>query len=391
MPRFRCSLMAIVLAMAAVAGTAQAGPQGYQITDIGTMGDPGTRGPAYSRAFGLSGTGQVVGVANDDYSNNYAFSWRNGVMTNLGALTGTSSIAWGVNDSGQVVGYTPGNRHAFSWTDANGDGKKDPGEMVDLGIPVGAEAASANAINNAGQTVGTVYYSERPDQGFLYDGTFHLLGMLPGGYSSQAYAINDSGQVVGASYFSVEAIHHAFLWNDADRDGRSDAGEMHDIGHLGGEVAYAGGINDLGQVVGASAITRFIPNHAFLWTDNDGDWSADAGEMRDLGTLGGEWSVARAINNSGQVIGESTLVVGETLDHAFLWEDGEMHDLNDLIPADSGWELTECYDINEQGQIAGSGWIGGEKHAYLLTAVPEPATLLLLGLGSLALLRGRKA
>jgi probable HAF family extracellular repeat protein len=95
--------------------------------------------------------------------------------------------------------------------------------------------------------------------------------------------------------------------------------------------------------------------------------------IKNLGTLGGNvsenGSVAWGINDSGQVVGFSTITsTGET--HAFLYLDGEMHDLNDLIPADSGWELDDAYAINNSGQIVGSGRLNGEARAFLAT----PAT-----------------
>jgi hypothetical protein len=50
-----------------------------------------------------------------------------------------------------------------------------------------------------------------------------------------------------------------------------------------------------------------------------------------------------------------------------------MIDLNSLIDPLSGWELTGGYAINDAGQITGSGRIGGQSHAFLLTPVPEPS------------------
>jgi len=69
-----------------------------------------------------------------------------------------------------------------------------------------------------------------------------------------------------------------------------------------------------------------------------------------------------------------------------------MVDLNTLIPANSGWTLTEAHGINNLGQIAGSGAINREGHAFLLTPVPEPTGLCLgaaLGFGMLAARRRR--
>jgi hypothetical protein len=43
-----------------------------------------------------------------------------------------------------------------------------------------------------------------------------------------------------------------------------------------------------------------------------------------------------------------------------------MADLNSLIPADSGWVLSQANAINENGEIAGEGEFTGQTHAFLL-------------------------
>jgi probable HAF family extracellular repeat protein len=78
------------------------------------------------------------------------------------------------------------------------------------------------------------------------------------------------------------------------------------ITDLGGGEATD--INSRGQVVGASYTASRETTHAFLW---------EGGEMRDLGMLGGSYSVAVAINNRGQVVGYADTASGET--HAVIW------------------------------------------------------------------------
>ena len=96
---------------------------------------------------------------------------------------------------------------------------------------------------------------------------------------------------------------------------------MADLGTLGGISSFAWGMNDNGQVVGASnwkaGESGWDKSHAFLWEN---------GVMIDLGTLGGNYSRATDINNQGQIVGESYTASGEL--HAFLWENGVMTNLH---------------------------------------------------------------
>jgi probable HAF family extracellular repeat protein len=103
--------------------------------------------------------------------------------------------------------------------------------------------------------------------------------------------------------------------------------------------------------------------------------AAPAYTITDLGTLGGSFSEGRGINASGQVTGWSSTADGGT--GAFLWDGISMFNLNDLIAPGSGWILGQGLAINDAGQITGSGTIGDESHAFLLTPVtvvevPEP-------------------
>jgi probable HAF family extracellular repeat protein len=125
---------------------------------------------------------------------------------------------------------------------------------------------------------------------------------------------------------------------------------------LGGLNSFGMGINALGQVVGNSFVAGNGAFRAFLSTDS---------RMTSLGTLGGANSSANGINALGQVAGESDVAAG--VEHAFLWQESGITDLNNLIPAGSGWELNRALSISDGGEIAGSGARNGETHGFLLT------------------------
>jgi probable HAF family extracellular repeat protein len=167
---------------------------------------------------------------------------------------------------------------------------------------------------------------------------------------THALDINNEGQVVGYSD-SKDGPYHAFRWSN---------GTMTDLGTLGGNYSEAYAINKAGDVVGTADITKSSRDqHAFLWSNA-------SGTMTDLGTLTGddEYIYATDINNAGRVI-------GYTNNDAFTWYKGTMTDLNTLLPENSGWKIIRVYAINNHGQIAGLGTFdGGDTYtAVLLTPV----------------------
>jgi probable HAF family extracellular repeat protein len=147
---------------------------------------------------------------------------------------------------------------------------------------------------------------------------------------------------------------HAFLYKD---------GQMRDLGTPGVISAVATSINNVGEIAGVLTTTSG-ERQSFLYKD---------GQVIDLGTLGGNYSDTYNINDGGEIVGYSyTASMDEQ--HAFLYQEGQMKDLNDLIPAESGWKLWDAFAINNQGQIVGGGDKQEGFHAYLLTPVPPDTT-----------------
>jgi probable HAF family extracellular repeat protein len=124
-----------------------------------------------------------------------------------------------------------------------------------------------------------------------------------------------------------------------------------DLGTLGGSFAFAFAVNNRSQATGVSTVPGDVVVHGFLW---------QSGAMTDLGTLGGSFVQANSINDRTQIVGIATLP-GDQNVHAFLWQNGVMTDLGTLGGTDS-----QAWWINNAGQVAGDSMTAnGEDHAFL--------------------------
>lgn len=321
-------------------------------------------------AFFLMVAGQVADAGTIRYT-----------ATDLGTFPGANlAIPYGINNAGEVAGVSyyagppdgrPHEGGSFLFT----GGKMAP-------LPVGRArdindarqwadggAAGETAINDRGQTVGM----NEAGHAFLRNaGAETDLGTLPDGKSSRALGLNNLGQVVGFSR-GGEAAFDARPFSYAD--GRMVALPVHP-GSSGG-AAYA--VNEQGQIVGGGYGTG---SHPVLY---------ERGELIDLGTLGGKgYGAAFDINELGQIVGEAPTDQEEL--RAFLFENGRMLDLNELISPPTGSFLSKAVGINDSGQIAAMGIVDGEIHAFRLdpvaTPVPEPTATVLFGAAALVVTAG---
>ena len=348
--------------LAALVLTACAAAQTYTITDIGVL-----KGDNESNGFFINSSGAVVGCADTANSEGYpctgtgagqhAFYWtKTGGLKDLGTLPGGNiSGAIGLNDSAEVVGYsntstgllTEFNFTAFEWASAGG--------MVNLGKLSGGNSSCAFEINSTGVIAGDSFVSSSVVNATNWtNNKIKNLGSLSKSIFTAGLAINDSAEIVGESVFQYGPpfTSHGFKW--------TSSGGMKDLGTLsGGDTSLANGINSSGIVVGQSNSGSFLYWHAVKWDAS--------GTIDDLGTLpGGTYSIAFGINDSSQIVGYGNIF--DNAAHATLWTStGGMQDLNNLIPANSGWVLINANAINASGQITGYGTKGGHNHAFLLT------------------------
>jgi probable HAF family extracellular repeat protein len=333
----------------------------YNVTQL-----PVLQGFGYYDFSAINNNGLMAATLHD-ISSVSALLYSGDQFTNLGTLAGKGgrySLASDINDAGQVTGSSEtavvgGSVHAFLYTNGN---------MIDVGA-LGGTNSYGLAVNDQGHVTG---YSDIATFGqhAFFQGDGQIIDLAPlGSFNSRGSSINNNDQVTGTAVlefhdpFGAHLRDHAFLYSN---------GQSIDLGSLGGSNSGGLSINNGGQVTGSSE-TADGSFHAFLYSN---------GQMMDLGTLPG-WagSVGESINNYGEVTG---LLTGSHGTAAFVWRDGVMQNLNDLIDPTLGITLGVGIDINDRGQIlAGLG--SGVAGDFLLTPVPESRTTALLALGLSAL------
>lgn len=343
---FRASLHAAALA--------------YTATDLGTLGG------SSSRAFGINALGQVTGFSDTAGGDSRGFVWTGTALIALPTLGGPGSGGNSINNSGQVAGTSSYDNihsgHATRWTGTTPTDLGTLGQFQNIG-------SQGRGINASGQVAGfSNIDGGGTNHAVRWTGTsMEDLGTIGGGTTSYGYAINTAGKVAGATDIGG-GIFHAVIWTGTTPT------ELATLGSTSG--AYA--INDAGQAAGTSG------SHAVRWTGI---------APTDLGALTGTHSDGFGINNFGDVVGVFFVAGIDLPDSygAFLYSGNTMYDLNALLVPGSGVRINDAQAINDAGQIAATGVIGGRTHAILLTPTPEPASAVLLlgGAAMLGLLRRR--
>jgi probable HAF family extracellular repeat protein len=282
----------------------------------------------WSLAGDLSEDGRVVGGAESATSNPaqevHTFLWEAGTLVDLTDLGG-AQYGWFANDGSLIIVLED---ETFAVYRAEvGTFEQYELELPEVDPPPGFAEAQVLATNRRGEAVGVLYPVSAEDvdgaRGFVAsEDNVIVLEPAPGGDTSVAWRINDAGQVVGGP--ASDNAENGGLY----RDGR-----------------------------------------AFLY-------DLRTGESADLGTLPGfQGSFPRGINNAGDVVGTAWRVNANGIrrSHAFLCDPSTatMVDLNDRIPSDSGWLVTDGTDINEAGLIVGAGIVDRALQGFLLKPLPQ--------------------
>jgi beta-lactam-binding protein with PASTA domain len=313
-------------------------------------------------------------------------------IIDLGTLAGyPASVGWSINSEGRIVGWVADNNSINSRAcifDAAGDGANiklgdsnsaalgsnssqivgeansiacifnsaGSGVNISLGT-LGGSTSGAQAINSSGQIVGWAQGGSSYWLACIFDntggGANKGLGTL-GGYISQALANNNSKIIGYADNYSN--YERACIF-----DPTGDSNNNIDLGTLGGDSSLAWSINSNNQIVGW-AFNDSLRYHACLFS------STGDGNNIDLGGLAADGnSEAYCINNNGWIVGYAENSAKQT--RACLFDKtggGNNIDLNILLNPNSGWTLKYAYSINNNGLIVGQGIHNGQQHAFVL-------------------------
>lgn len=383
----------LILGTIAAAGTLQA--QDHPNKPKYIVLDTSAPGVIFAFGSGINNSGWVSGGSLNSDGSVHATLGAPGKLIDLGTLGGANSaVEWPVkNNHGLVVGisetatpepngesfscvgFIATNGHTclpFLWQD---------GQMSSLPL-LGGHNGFATEINNSGVAVGwaeTAFVdpSCHPPAQLLQflavewhtaNNEKRVLPPLRGDSVSAATAINEAGEVVGISGACDVAIgalsaEHALLWVD----GRPV--KLPTLGGKGWNTPMA--INNHGIIVGFSDtpgdyVNKILTanNQAVLWT-KDG--------IVNLHTLPGDVTAqATGINDWNQVVGYSS-PPGPKPSRAFLWQDKQMFDLNELVQPNAPLYLVGTGDINDRGEITGIGCVLPACTVFhTFVAIPAP-------------------
>jgi probable HAF family extracellular repeat protein len=350
-PTFLASVLAALLAPGLLTAELRAAPPEFTVIELPTLGGD------QAVAFGINDLGDVVGWSLTRAGELHACLWDDGVPVDLGTLGGTQSRAWAINNAGTVVGES-----LLLGGSGSGQFKAfiiDGGPMTQL-PGLGGNWSVAYAINEAGVATGIAANASQQEKMATWSGgVITNLGPLTTQQRTRGYGINADGAVAGWGYTPLGGPNDALLYDPA----------VNDIIQIGGfgqfQNAEAYDVNDAGIVVGSSS-------------PGTGDWHAAVWYPKAItqpvivGTLPGyELAWLYDINNSGVAVGQAQSFTLKEPSHAISFDGVDLYDLNDFLPEETKGFLFEARHINENGDIAGTMMVNGLFRAVVLAAVAQ--------------------
>lgn len=362
--------IAAVAAVLVMAGAALGAPPSFQ--GLGILGG----GDSVSHANAVSRNGQYVVGYTGPYYTNQAFRWSAATgMVALGTIPGDhGSVAYGVSNDGNTVATSSSSNisHAGVWKSGAG--------MSSLGYVLPGYAQGwAKCVSADGAILGGVVDYPGTWIGFQWTQASGMVALTPA--STLINTCSADGSVM-AGYIGSDAG----LWTQAT--GVVSLGRLPITGHYGS--AQATGLSADGSIV-VGYDGQGGSQSAFRWTQGTGmiELSHLAGGPRD--------GQATGVSADGQrIVGWcSTLNNGSPV--AVVWDpQGSVRRLQDILTLDygmdlTGWTLKQATGISDDGGvIVGWGLDPAGKEEAFVAVLPEPATLSLLALGALAVLRKRR-
>lgn len=329
-----------------------------QLIDVGS--------DAFFTPQALNDQGLVIGAVNSAQpggTTRTAVLWSGETWQALPHVPGGFHIEpLGVNNAGQVVGSDGG--LAFIWQAGNTQ------RLSAFGPP-----SRANAINEAGIAVGM-----DGTQAIRWtNGVAQALERPAHLSSAQALGLNEAGVIVGVGRLSAEgdAPTVALRWQ-GEQVGQLAQGDAIN--------AQATAVNEAGTVIGHAQFADGR-EQAARWDGDSLSWLAQLSPQATARAFG--------ISDAGLIVGQSKIwqdvAQGSFVSRATLWEGTAAHDLTDLLSNGDGWTLSAAMGINASGQIVGQGLYQGKRVGFILSPVPEPSSLWMLGVGLVAVgLAGRQ-
>jgi probable HAF family extracellular repeat protein len=294
-------------------------------------------------------------------------------ITDLGVLPGAlESAAVAINNEGQIAGM-------LGYPEAIQAFRLDGHEMITFPNWPGHNISYVADMNDQGIVAGIT--GQNPDIRFPFIIRGNTLENLSSFFPGPTYfrGINNRGEIVGTyTREPYRSVWTAFIYSN---------GVVKPLTSGPLDFSAANAINDLGVAIGSSqghvvvfsgdevipldfassaeainnrgSIVGVIGPRPYLYHD---------GVVTDTGLLPGDESATpTAVNNFDIVVGTSRIAWNET--RPFLYLDGVLHDLNDLIHPKAHWVLSVANDINDRGEIVGYGMRKGVMRAFRLTPV----------------------